>query len=55
VNSAAFSGDGRWVVTANLDKTAKVWDERQWGVDTLESARDLTLDERQRFLHETPH
>ena len=26
VNSAAFSPDGKWIVTASFDKTARVWD-----------------------------
>jgi WD40 repeat protein len=26
VDSAAFSGDGKWVVTASTDKTARIWD-----------------------------
>jgi WD40 repeat protein len=26
VNSAAFSPDGRWIVTASKDSTARVWD-----------------------------
>jgi WD40 repeat protein len=26
VSSAVFSGDGKWVVTASTDKTARIWD-----------------------------
>jgi hypothetical protein len=26
VTSAAFDRDGKWVVTASLDKTARIWD-----------------------------
>ena len=56
VNSAAYSPDGRWIVTASWDNTARVW---WWGdVKGLLAAarsrvgRELTCQERGQYLHE---
>jgi WD40 repeat protein len=56
VNSAAYSPDGQWIVTASGDGTARVW---WWGdvEDSLAAAqshvtRGLTCQERVQYLHE---
>jgi len=57
VNSAACSPDGRWIVTASDDDTARVW---WWGGDVEDLlaearsrvARELTCQEQVRYLHE---
>jgi WD40 repeat protein/energy-coupling factor transporter ATP-binding protein EcfA2 len=59
VNSAAFSLDGRWIITASDDNTAQVFACDVCGsIDDLlgqaskRRKRDLTLAERQTYLHE---
>ena len=54
--SAAYSPDGRWIVTASNDGTARVW---WWGdvEDLLAEARsritrEFTCQERVQYLHE---
>ena len=55
--SAAYSPDGRWIVTASDDGTARVW---WWGGDVEDLlaearsrvARELTCQERVQYLHE---
>jgi len=57
IYSAAYSPDGRWIVTASYDGTARVW---WWGADVedlLAAARsrvtrELTCQERVQYLHE---
>ena len=55
VNSAAFSPDGRYIVTASDDSTARIYLAHI--EDLMELARsrvfrDLTPEERRRYLHE---
>jgi len=55
VNSAAFSPDGRYIVTASSDSTARIYLAHI--EDLMELARsrvtrELTPEERRQYLHE---
>jgi WD40 repeat protein len=57
VRSAVFSPDGSRVLTASDDHTARIWQDLLWEprnkqLEVLDSGRELTLDERQKYLHE---
>ncbi len=56
VSSAAYSPDGRWIVTASGDGTARVWPwpdvEGLLAEARSRVARELTCQERVQYLHE---
>lgn len=56
VNSAAYSPDRRWIVTASADRTARVWPwpdvEDLLAAARSRVARELTCQERVQYLHE---
>ena len=55
-NSVAYSPDGRWIVTASYDGTARVWPwpdvEGLLAAARSRVARELTCQERVQYLHE---
>jgi len=55
VRAVEFTADGRWLVTASDDTTARLWDmdlDRLMGKVRSQAGRDFTLEERSTYYIE---